>query len=202
MNILSKLSIVIFCLLSVAACSKGDEESSTGGSRIKNFGNKEQVVAAVGTFVQGYTEGGINNTIFYMGEDYPTDIAGTYYNIPFNREAAGYRYSKEVMGRTTSTYESYEYVTSETAFKGYIEVLDNRLSNDAYSNVRIAKSPHNNDRSQTFIAHIDLKERYDKAQILMLHTIRSGFEGDPNNALPAVDDNTAVTHLLAQLEAL
>ena len=202
MNILSKLSIAIVLLLSITACSKDEGENSTAGSRIKNFANKEQVIAAVGNFVQGYTEGGINNTIFYMGEDYPTDIAGMYYNIPFSREAARYRYSKEVMGRTTSTYQSYEHVTSETAFNGYVEVLDDRLNNNAYSNVRIAKSPHNNDRSQTFIAHVDLKEKYNSAQILMLHTIRSGFEGDPNNALPVIDDNTAVTHLLAQLEAL
>ncbi len=202
MNILSKLSIAIFCLLLVAACSKDDEQNSMGGSRIKNFGNKEQVIASVGTFLEGYTEGGINNTIFYMGDNYPTDIADTYYNIPFRRNAAGYQYTKEVMGRTTSTYESYEYITSETAFEGYLEVLDNRLDNNVYSNVRIAKSPHNNERSQTFIAHIDLKEEYNKSQVLMLHTIRSGFEGDPNNALPVIDDNTAVTHLLAQLEAL
>ncbi|GEM_PF-2444896 len=202
MNILSKLSIAIFCVLSVTACSKDDEQNSAGGSRIKNFANKEQLIAAVGTFVEGYTEGGINNTIFFMGENYPTDIADTYYNIPFRRNAAGYQYTKEVMGRTTAKYESYDYVTSKTAFDGYVEVLDNRLNNDAYSNVRIAKSPNNNDISQTFIAHIDLKEEYNNSQVLMLHTIRSGFEGDSNNALPVIDDNTAVTNLLAQLEAL
>ncbi len=202
MNILSKLSIAIILLLTVSACSKDDDQNSTGGSRIKNFANKEQVITAVGAFVEGYTEGGANNTIFYMGENYSTDIADAYYNIPFRREAAGYRYTKEVMGRTTAKYESYEYVTSETAFEGYVEISDDRLNNDAYSNVRIAKSPHNNDLSQTFIAHIDLKEKYNNSQVLMLHTIRSGFQGDPNNALPVIDENTAVTHLLAQLEAL
>ncbi|WP_380936300.1 hypothetical protein [Sphingobacterium bambusae] len=189
-------------LLSVTACSKDDEQNSTAGSRIKNFANKEQVMAAVGAFVDGYTEGGINNTIFYMGEDYPTVIADTYYNIPFRREAAGYEYTRQIMGRTTAQYESYEYVTTETAFEGYVEISDNRLSNDVYSNVRIAKSPDNNELWQTFIAHIDLKEEYNNSQVLLLHTIRSGFQGDPSSALPVIDDNTAVTHLLAQLEAL
>lgn len=202
MNTFSKLSIATLLLLFVVACSKGDEQNSTGGSRIKNFANKEQVITAVGAFVDGYTEGGINNTIFYMGDNYPTDIADTYYNIPFRRNAAGYQYTKEVMGRTTAKYESYAYVTSETAFEGYIEITDDRLKNESYRNVRIAKSPHNDDLSQTFIAHIDLKDEYNNSQILMLHTIRSGFQGDPNNALPVINDNAAVTHLFAQLESL
>ncbi|MFD2598834.1 hypothetical protein ACFSQ3_07700 [Sphingobacterium corticis] len=199
--VLHALSYLLIIMLS-NGCSKEETDKIAVGAIIKEYASQQELVGAASGFVDGFSVGGLNDPIFYFNDNYPADIEGMYYNIPFTRNVAGFEYSRQIMGRTAVSYATFEDHITNGANKGYVAFDDERLNESRYRNVSVARAPHNDEKTQTYIAHIDLKESHNSIQILLLHSIRMGFNGNEDEALPAIDEATAVTYFLRQLQDL